>query len=110
MISLAMIKSNSSSGPIKKMMHIPTMQIFCVKEVPISSREDRATLKNCVAEWEEATAEGPNDHLVSIEGTHWNTPEGCVSIVFEHLNGGSLHVSFHLRTCYNQWALFPRPS
>ena len=31
-----------------------------------------------------------NPHLVSTLGTHWNTPEGCVSVVLEHMNGGSL--------------------
>ena len=41
MVSLAMIKSSDKSGPLKKMMHVPTLKIYCVKEVPISSREVR---------------------------------------------------------------------
>lgn len=29
-------------------------------------------------------------HHVKVLGTYWNSPEGCVSIVMEHSNGGSL--------------------
>ena len=47
-------------------------------------------LKKLIAEWEQATNGDINPHLVSIVGTHWNSPEGCVSIVLESMNGGSL--------------------
>jgi hypothetical protein len=47
-------------------------------------------LKKLIAEWEQATHGDVNPHMVSIVGTHWNTPEGCVSIVLESMNGGSL--------------------
>lgn len=42
-------------------------------------------------EWETVSqkSEGQN-HLVSIHGAHWNSPEGCVSLIMEYLNGGSL--------------------
>ena len=50
-------------------------------------------VKELISEWEEAIGVNTNDHLVKIEATHWNIPEGCVSIVFEHMNGGSLFVS-----------------
>lgn len=45
MVSLAMIKGNSLSGPIKRMLHVPTFKIYCVKEVPIYSMETRNILK-----------------------------------------------------------------
>jgi hypothetical protein len=32
----------------------------------------------------------PTDHLVKINGTFWNAPEGCVSIMNDYSNGGSL--------------------
>lgn len=90
MVSLAMVKGNSSSGPIKKMLHVPSFKVYCVKEVPIYSWDTRNMLKKLIAEWEQATHGDVNPHMVSIVGTHWNTPEGCVSIVLESMNGGSL--------------------
>jgi hypothetical protein len=39
MVTLAVFKS--TSGTVKKMVHAPTLKIFCVKEVPISNREIR---------------------------------------------------------------------
>ena len=47
-------------------------------------------LKTVIQEWETALNGENNAHLVGIIGTHWNTPEGCVSIVFENMNGGSM--------------------
>jgi hypothetical protein len=32
---------NSTSGTIKKMLHGPSLKIFCVKEVPLANRESR---------------------------------------------------------------------
>jgi len=90
MISLAMIKTNSSTGPIKKMIHVKTSKIYCVKEVPINSWDTWNMLKSVIQEWETALNGEKNAHLVGIIGTHWNTPEGCVSIVFENMNGGSM--------------------
>lgn len=91
MVSLALIKSTSISGPIKKMLHVPSFTIYWVKEIPISSKDARAQLKKWIIEWESALNkyEG-QQHLVSIHGTHWNSPEGCVSLIMEYLNGGSL--------------------
>lgn len=34
-----MIKGNSKSGPVKQMIHKETLKVYCVKEVPISSRD-----------------------------------------------------------------------
>ena len=52
MVSLAMIKGNSSSGPKKKMLHVPTFKVYCVKEVPIYSWDTWNMLKKLIAEWE----------------------------------------------------------
>lgn len=77
MVSLALIKSSSVSGPIKKMLHVPTFAIYCVKEIPISSRDARTQLKKWIIEWESALVKTEGQqHLVAIHGTHWNSPEG----------------------------------
>lgn len=39
MVTLAVFKS--ASGTIKKMLHGPSLKIYCVKEVPLSNRETR---------------------------------------------------------------------
>ena len=91
MVSFALIKSSNLSGPIKKMLHVPSFSIYCVKEIPISSREANSQLKKWIIKWESALqkSDGQN-HLATIHGTHWNSPEGCVSLIMEYLNGGSL--------------------
>lgn len=91
MVSLALIKSSSLSGPIKKMLHVPSFSIYWVKEIPISSREANSQLKKWIIEWEAALQKSEGQHhLVTIHGTHWNSPEGCVSLIMEYLNGGCL--------------------
>jgi hypothetical protein len=50
MVSLAISKGK----PIKKMMHVPSVKIYCVKEVPINSRSDWQQLKKLLANWEDA--------------------------------------------------------
>lgn len=39
MITLNVFKS--TTGTVKKMLHAPTLKIFCIKEVPIANREIR---------------------------------------------------------------------
>ena len=47
MVTLAVFKS--TSGTIKKMLHGPTLKIYCVKEVPLANRETRQILKEWIA-------------------------------------------------------------
>lgn len=62
-----------------------------MKEIPISSREANSQLKKWIIEWEAALQKSEGQHhLVTIHGTHWNSPEGCVSLIMEYLNGGCL--------------------
>ena len=50
MITLAVFKS--TSGTVKKMLHAPSLRIFCIKEVPISSRDMRQMVKEWIGKWE----------------------------------------------------------
>lgn len=50
MITLSIFKS--STGTVKKMLHAPSLKIFCVKEVPIANRECRQFLKDWIGKWE----------------------------------------------------------
>ena len=51
LITLAIFKS--TSGTVKKMLHAPTLKIFCIKEVPIANREMRQMLKDWIFKWEQ---------------------------------------------------------
>jgi serine/threonine protein kinase len=59
-----------------------------VKEIPISSRELRQELLDIITPWHRAQKQF--GHLLKVNSTFWNVPEGCVSIVFEYLSGNSL--------------------
>lgn len=69
---------NSTSGTIKKMLHGPTLKIYCVKEVPLSNRESRRILKDWITVWQESCS---SDCFLKVHETFWNSPEGCVSVV-----------------------------
>ena len=87
MVTLAVFKS--TSGTIKKMLHGPTLKIYCVKEVPLANREIRKILKAWISIWEKfCTRE--HDHFVRIYDTFWLSPEGCVSVVSDFAVSGSL--------------------
>jgi serine/threonine protein kinase len=86
MVTLAVFKS--TSGTIKKMLHGPSLKIYCVKEVPLANRETRQILKEWLALWDgSCTAES----FVRVHETFWNSPEGCVSVVQDFAAKGSLY-------------------
>lgn len=69
---------NSQSGTIKKMLHGPSLKIFCVKEVPLANREARRILKDWIQIWGDICH---SDAFLKVHETFWNSPEGCVSVV-----------------------------
>ena len=85
MVTLSIFKS--TSGTIKKMLHGPSLKIYCVKEVPISNREIRKILKGWVSNWERYCT---SEQYIRIFDTFWNSPEGCVSVVSDFAANGSL--------------------
>ena len=85
MITLAVFKS--TSGTVKKMLHAPSLKIYCVKEVPITNRDTRQMLKEWIQKWEHNCV---TDQFIRIYGTFWNSPEGCVSVVTDYSGSGSL--------------------
>ena len=89
MITLSILKGTRNSGSVKKMLHAPSLKLYAVKEVPLTNREVRIVLKEWISLWQNAQCE-ISDKVCNVFGTFWNVPEGCVSIVLEHLNAGSL--------------------
>lgn len=86
MITLAIFKSDS--GTIKKMLHGPTLRLFCIKEVPLANREIRQLLKEWVSSWEQLCT---SENFIRVYQTFWNSPEGCVSVVMDFAANGSLY-------------------
>lgn len=86
MITLSVFKS--SSGTVKKMLHAPSLRIFCIKEVPIASRYSRQMLKDWINKWDQNCT---TDLFIKTSGQFWNSPEGCVSVVTDYAANGSLN-------------------
>lgn len=85
MVTLAVFKS--TSGTIKKMLHGPSLKIYCVKEVPLANREIRKILKVWINLWEKCCT---SEYFIRIYDTFWLSPEGCVSVVSDFAANGSL--------------------
>lgn len=45
-IALRVIKSGNNTGTIKKMLHVPTLKLFSVKEEPLNTKEQRLNIKS----------------------------------------------------------------
>lgn len=88
LVTLSIIKGSSYSGTVKKMLHVPSMTIMTLKEVPIQSREVRAVLKEMIEFWQRNNSK--NTYMLKNFSNFWNQPEGCVSVVSNYCNGGSL--------------------
>lgn len=88
MITLGVFKS--TSGTIKKMLHAPSLKMYAVKEVPIANVQIRQMLIDWIANWQHNCCYGSIDAFVKIHSCHWNTPEGCVSVIMDYSANGSL--------------------
>lgn len=44
-ITLDVIKRGHNTGTIKKMLHVPTLKLMCVREEPTNTRESRNSIK-----------------------------------------------------------------
>ncbi|CAG9334652.1 unnamed protein product [Blepharisma stoltei] len=88
MITLSKLNSSSLKGTARKVLHAPTLKLYTITQIPINSREEGAELKDWVGKWQRAQQR--HRRLVKIMATFWNSPEGCLSVVEEFIEGGSL--------------------
>ena len=51
-ITLDVVKRGHNTGTIKKMLHVPTLKLMCVREEPTSTRESRNSIKDWVNFWQ----------------------------------------------------------
>jgi hypothetical protein len=81
MITLNLIKGSGNSGAVKKMLHVPTLKTYIIKEEPIVNKEVRKNLMEWISFWQNKLYD--SESHVKIYGSFWNQPEGCVSILME---------------------------
>lgn len=74
MITIGYMNKSHSSSISKKMLHVPTMTLFTVKEVPIHKQQVAKDLQNEFKEWKKKM--NHRDNFIKIHETFWNTPEG----------------------------------
>ncbi|KRX03384.1 Protein kinase-like domain [Pseudocohnilembus persalinus] len=103
MITMGLMKGNRHTGLIKQMLHAPTLQLYAIKEEPISNKDVRNCLKEWISFWQNKFKD--SDLHIKLYGSFWNTPEGCVSILMEHLDGGSLQNLLESVGCMPERAL-----
>lgn len=65
--------------------------------MPLSNRETRNNLKAWLNGWEHSFDDSSR-HL-KIHSIFFNSPEGCVSIIMELINGGSIQVKMKQVGC-----------
>ena len=86
MITLSQTPSISCASTVKKAVHAGSLTLFSIKQIPISTRQQRNLLKIWIEKWQSYK----DPVFLKVAETFWNTPEGCVSIVCEYMSAGSL--------------------
>lgn len=86
MITLSQISSSDLASSVRKVLHCRTLTLYSVKQIPMTKRQEREFLEEWIEKWKSYK----NPNFVQIIETFRNTPEGCLSIVSEYQNAGSL--------------------
>mmetsp|Transcript_46982 Transcript_46982/g.102239 ORF Transcript_46982/g.102239 Transcript_46982/m.102239 type:complete len:528 (-) Transcript_46982:7-1590(-) len=78
---------------LKKMLHPPTLGLFCLVELPGTDNQRsslRASLQDWLQRWQELQAERP-ELMVAVRETFWDAPQGYpMGILCEYMPLGSL--------------------
>jgi len=86
-VEMSMINT-SPLGNVKKVLHAPSLGMYAIRVVALSSRETRIALVDWLKKWEAAQDEVAG--LAGVRATYWNQPEGYVSAVLEYMDSGCL--------------------
>lgn len=89
-ITLEVIKRGHNTGTIKKMLHVPTLQLVTVREEPINNKESRNAIKEWVNFWQSKLNRDGSPRFLKVHGMAFNYPEGAVSILTDYVPEGSL--------------------
>lgn len=87
-VTLRVLANSPGSGVTRKVLHALTLKLLAVREVPVNTRQSRERLVEWLAKWQ--MLQRKNMQLLSVSSAHWNTPEGCVSVLLDYMNAGSV--------------------
>ena len=59
MITIGIMKRSRNSGAMKKMLHVPTMRLFAVKEEPITNHKIGKLLQEKTTKWKKLLSHRP---------------------------------------------------
>lgn len=88
-ITLEVVKRGHNTGTIKKMLHVPTLTLVCVREEPITWKESRNFIRDWTDVWREKLS-GEGMPFVILHDVKFNYPEGAISIFMEYFKSRSL--------------------
>ncbi|GMH92212.1 hypothetical protein TL16_g12279 [Triparma laevis f. inornata] len=84
-------------GIVHEALHVPTMRLVAVKSVPVGDAEKRrqmtselATMHNMCSGSLTSTASSTHPHIVSFYDAFTDPQKGCVCMVLEYMNAGTL--------------------
>lgn len=87
-VTVEIIKRSQNTGAVKKMLHVPTMKLYVIKEEPIANKESRNTIIEWVGQWQSKIWQSGSDSFsynpfVKVQSTFWY-PQGFASILCEY--------------------------
>ncbi|CEM23215.1 unnamed protein product [Vitrella brassicaformis CCMP3155] len=88
MVFIGTLFKKSRSYRMKKMLHPHSLSILVVSEIPLVSRELRASLSRWVSKWQHLQRLSPA--FIAVHGMAVNQPEAHASVVTEYMEAGSL--------------------
>ena len=86
-VEMSMINT-SQLGSVKKALHAPSLGMYAIRVVALSSRETRIALVDWFKRWE--SVQDDVTGMVGVKATYWNQPEGYVSVALEYMDSGCL--------------------
>mmetsp|Transcript_87236 Transcript_87236/g.187072 ORF Transcript_87236/g.187072 Transcript_87236/m.187072 type:complete len:583 (-) Transcript_87236:9-1757(-) len=93
LVFLSSCPQRHGHSAMKKMMHPPTLELFCLVEIPGAEHQRnqlRASLQDWLGHWCALQAEHP-DLLVAVREAFWDAPQGYpMGILCEYMPLGSL--------------------
>lgn len=88
MITIGYMQKSRKQGVTKKMLHVPTMTLFTVKEESIANQQIAKVLQTELSQWKLILS--PLDNFIKIHELFWNVPQKHVSIATDYMVGSSL--------------------
>lgn len=63
-----------------------SLRLYVLHQLPVDTYCSRERVESWLADWQRMT----HRELLGVRNVHWNQPEGCVSVVEDYANAGSL--------------------